>query len=611
MVLPRFLTELKRRKVYRAALVYAAVGWALLEMADVVLPRLGLPDWTVNLVLALVLFGFPIALIFAWIFDLSAQGIERTQPVSQEVHHRFSIVSIVEFALIIALVVTVGYLYVERLSFQERLVQYESVDSLKPAIPRPEQYRAIAVLPFADMSEAGDQAWFAEGIAEELLIALSQVEQLSVMARTSSFAFKETDKTIAEIADILGVQAVLEGSVRRSGDRVRIAAQLVDASSGYHLWSGSYQRELTDIFQLQDELARAIVKALRVELGVGPTVPLVAEQTKSVEAYNWFLRGRALLDWDSPENLYQSISYFEKAVEADPGYATAWGYLSYARNSMMVFRPFEEVGPPAIAALENALALDPDQSEALVVKAVMTQLLDHDLEEAGRLYQRAMVSKENSYAMTAYALFYLQFIDRQSQAIELYSNAVKLDPLHAGYKANLAGMFYFAGDNEAAIRNAREALQLDSEHVIAIDFLIALYTDTKDIVTLESLLGSIPPALQDLAEIKSLVGRSYAVRGDEVKARKIYRDLVESFDSLTPVAMFYTAQLALSLGEVDEGIDLLERLEKSGSWMQFWIKLLSVKYVAIREHPRYQVLLKRMGLDDESVAALNRRLSFD
>jgi TolB-like protein len=147
-------------------------------------------------------------------------------PFPPEAHHRFSIASIIEFVLICVLVITVGYLYVDRLSLQNRLVVHESADSEEPAVPNPEQYRAIAVLPFADMSEAGDQAWFAEGIAEELLIALSQVEQLSVMARTSSFAFKDTDKTIAEIADILGVQAVLEGSVRRSGERARITAQL-------------------------------------------------------------------------------------------------------------------------------------------------------------------------------------------------------------------------------------------------------------------------------------------------------------------------------------------------------------------------------------------------
>ena len=182
--------------------------------------------------------------------------------MSPEVHHRFSIVSIAEFVQICVLVIVVGYLYVDRLSLQKRVVEPESAVSEKsgvgqPAVPNPEQYRAIAVLPFADMSEAGDQAWFSEGIAEELLIALSQVDELNVIARTSSFAFKDTGKTIAEIADILSVQAVLDGSVRQSGDRVRVSAQLIDASNGYHLWSGSYQRELTDIFELQDELVRA------------------------------------------------------------------------------------------------------------------------------------------------------------------------------------------------------------------------------------------------------------------------------------------------------------------------------------------------------------------
>ena len=220
MVLPRFLAELKRRKVYRVAVVYAAVGWALLEASGIVLPRLALPDWTVNVVLAVVLLGFPLALVFAWIFDVSAQGIARTEPLAPEDHpHHLNFAAIVEFVLIVALVVVVGALYVDRLSLENRLAEYESPVQGKPdtgqaEVFHPVQYRAIAVLPFADMSETGDQAWFAEGIAEELLHALAGVEGLQVMARTSSFAFKGTDKTVAQIAEILVVQAVLEGTPR-------------------------------------------------------------------------------------------------------------------------------------------------------------------------------------------------------------------------------------------------------------------------------------------------------------------------------------------------------------------------------------------------------------
>jgi len=194
----------------------------------------------------------------------------------------------------------------------------------------------------------------------------------AITARTSSFAFKDTDKTIAEIADILGVQAVLEGSVRRSGDRVRVSAQLIDASNGFHIWSRSYERQLNDIFQLQDEMARAVVKVLRIELGVNATTTLVSEHTLIPEAYNWFIRGRALYDWANPGMLYKTASYFEKAVEADPDYALAWGHLAFTRMTSLIFRPFDEVAASVIAAYERALALDPDQSEALSAKALDT-----------------------------------------------------------------------------------------------------------------------------------------------------------------------------------------------------------------------------------------------
>ena len=614
MSLPRFLAELKHRKVYRVALVYAGVGWALLEASGMVLPRLELPDWTVNFVLAVVLLGFPLALIFAWIFDFSPRGIVRTEPLAPESHHHsLTIAATVEFALILALVVAVGSLYVDRLSLEKRLAESESaleknLGTDQPVIPNPEQYRAIAVLPFADMSEAGDQVWFAEGIAEELLHALASVEGLQVMARTSSFAFKDTDKTIAEIAGILGVQAVLEGSVRRSGDRVRIAAQLVDASNGYHLWSGSYEREITDIFQLQDELARDIVQALRVELGVDAAKRLVAEQTRSPEAYNWFIRGRALFDWADQEELYRSASCFEKAVKADPDYALAWGYLSFARITMLLFRPFDEVGPAAAAAYGRALALDPEQSEALAVKALMTLLLEHDWETAGRLYQQAMVPKEDSFAMTGYAVFYLQVIDRADEAIRLYTEAEKRDPLHVGYKSNLAAILLFTGDTEGAIRKGREALELNPRHLNVITFLILAYVEKGNYPAVQRLLEIIPTPLQEEPRIKAAIGAYHAARGDDEKARKIYRELLDNPPRGGP---FFIAVLALGLGEVEEFIDLMERQVDEKRWTQFFIRSNFRHNNAVKDHLRYLALLKRIGLDDESVAALHQKLSFD
>ena len=614
MALPRFLTELKRRKVYRVALVYAAVGWALLEMADVVLPRLGLPDWTVNLVLALVLLGFPLALVFAWIFDFSPQGIVRTEPLSLADHpHRLNIAAIVEFVLIAALVAVVGGLYVDRLSLQKRLAESESAVqgspvTDQPAVPNQEQYRAIAVLPFADMSENKDQAWFAEGIAEELLIALSQVKPLSVMARTSSFAFKDTDKTIAEIADILGVQAVLEGGVRKSKDRVRVTAQLVDAKTGFHIWSGSYERQLSDIFQLQDELAKAVVQALRVELGVESSEPLVAEQTKSLAAYNWFIRGRTFVSWANPRSTYQTIRYFEKAVEIDPDYALAWGWLAYARALSILWRPFDEVKPGATAAYERALALDPEQSEALTAKALMTLLVEHDWEAAGKLYQRAMASGENTAAITGYGAFYLTAIDRVPQAIQLYTQAEERDPLSAGFKANLATFLLWGGDAEGAILKAREALELEPQHLFGLLALIEAYISTGRYPDALKVLQNIPPELQELPHIKALTGLYYAAVGDHEKARLIYRELL---DSPTTVPTLHVSGLALALGEVEEAIDLMELMVEKHTWVHIYIRVRYRHRETLRNHPRYLALLKRIGLDDESVAALNRKDSFD
>ncbi len=608
MVLPRFLAELKHRNVYRAAVVYAAVGWALLEAADVVLPRLGFPDWAVNVVLAVVLLCFPLAIVFAWIFDLNTQGIVRTAPLSpQTTSHRLNLPAIVEFVLICILVITVGYLYVDRLSLKKRLIEPEIAVQKTPAIPNPEKYRAIAVLPFADMSEAGDQAWFAEGIAEELLIALSQVKPLSVTGRTSSFAFKNTNKTIAEIAEILGVQAVLEGSVRRFGERVRITAQLVDAGSGYQIWSGSYERKVADIFQLQDEIAKSIVGTLKLELGVDTNKALIPVSTSKLDAYNAFIRGRASFDWANPEVLHESIKYFEMAVAVDPQYADAWGYLAYARGLMALWQSTEATSGPTTVAYQKALAINPNQSEALAVKGWMMQLLEWDWESAGRLYRQALASSDSPNAMLTYGMFYLPIINEIPRAIELLRKAEQLDPLQAGFKSNLAMLHIWSGNPQAAIEKAKEALALSPKHIFAQMALVEAYILSGNCDLVLEIVDALPEQLRKEPRIFGRLGVCHALLGDEDKAREIYKHVKET----TPYyyANMQAAILAMSLGEVGDALDILEAEIDKHAWTGMFIRIYFGRNELLKDNPRFLSILERIGLDDKSISKLQAELT--
>jgi tetratricopeptide (TPR) repeat protein len=282
----------------------------------------------------------------------------------------------------------------------------------------------------------------------------------------------------------------------------------------------------------------------------------------------------------------------------------AWGYLAFAQGLSMVWQSFEVASSAAIPAYERALALDPEQSEALAVKALMTQILEHDWETAGKLYQRAMASMGNTNAMVVYATFFLQHIDEIPQAIRLYAEAEKRDPLHAGYKANLAQLLLVSGDAEAAARKAREAIKLNPQHVFALFTLVQAYTLAGNYTAAHEFLESLPTALQQDEWIRNSAALCYAAQGDYDKARQIYRGVVDNKRS-------NVYQVALSLGEVEEAIDLMELDVEQKSWVQFWFRTLFRHNDAIKDHPRYLAVLKRIGLDDESVAALHHKMSFD
>jgi tetratricopeptide (TPR) repeat protein len=316
-------------------------------------------------------------------------------------------------------------------------------------------------------------------------------------------------------------------------------------------------------------------------------------------------------DWANPQTSALAISYFEKAVEADPDYAMAWGYLAFAQIISMLWQSFEVASSAAIPAYEKALALDPEQGEALTAKGLVIQILEHDWEASGELYQRALGDRGNPNAMGAYAIFYLQHIDEGERAIQLYVEAEKRDPLHAGYKANLAALYVWNGYTEAAVRKAREALKLNPQHLFALMALIDAYTAAGNYSGVQQLLEKIPSALQQNPRIGARIALSYVSQGDYVKARKIYRDLLELEIATLFPGISITVILAVNLGEVEKAIDLMENAVDYNSSNQFWFGSLLRHNDAVKDHPRYLALLKRIGLDDESVAALHRKMSFD
>lgn len=333
---PSFIEELKRRKVVRMATVYGAVVFVVVEVADLVFPALGFPAWMYSFVVVLALLGFPVALGISWVFDLTRDGVKRTEATSatakfgaQRVERWIS----ARTAAVALVLVSGGWL-------AGRVTGGGAADSAGPGDDG--TFESIAVLPFVDMSPAGDQEYFGDGIAEELLNALAKIPNLKVAARTSAFSFKGRNPDIAMVAEALNVQTVLEGSIRKAGNQLRITAQLIRAEDGFHLWSETYDRPADDVFAVQDELARAIVAALRVQLTGEQEAELTRRGTQNVGAHNAYLLGRFQWNRRTEVGLRGGIENFTRAIELDSMYAEAYAGLADANA---ILHNYGFVGP--------------------------------------------------------------------------------------------------------------------------------------------------------------------------------------------------------------------------------------------------------------------------
>ncbi len=382
----RFFAELKRRHVFRIAAVYGGVGFVVVQAADVFIPALHLPPWILSAIAILVVLGFPIAVLIAWAFELTPEGLKKTEDatageidaiVAQPAGRRWPI-GVAALAGLVLIGISGWWLATGR-------------------IRGTGTYDSIAVLPFVNLSDNDDLEYFSDGLSEELLNALAGVEDLRVAARTSSFAFKGTNADIRTIADSLGVETVLEGSVRRSGDQVRITVQLIDAEHGFHLWSNEYDRGLDDVFATQDEIANAVTAALIPRLKADDA-PTTRGGTKIVEAYDEYLKGREKWRIREVAGLREAVEHFRTAVELDPNFALAWSGLADAIDAL-VWRDLSAsdlLREGRLAAL-RALTLDPEMAEGWVSAGVLAAEFDNDFELGELALRRALVLRP-SYA---------------------------------------------------------------------------------------------------------------------------------------------------------------------------------------------------------------------
>jgi len=431
----QFFEELKRRNVLRVAIAYLAVSWLLIQVAETLFPIFGMSDALIRLVAILLFIGFPIILIFSWAYELTPEGLKLERDVDRSrsvVHHTGKKL---DRAIIVVLALALGYFAFDKfvLDPARDVEREEEVAKQARSEALVDSYgdKSIAVLPFINMSDDADNEYFSDGISEELLNLLAKVPQLRVISRSSSFSFKGKDIDLPTVAEQLNVAHVLEGSVRKVGNRVRITAQLIEARSDSHLWSETYDRNLDDIFAIQDEISAAIVESLKEHLGLqGEAAPRVIAAANT-EAHDAYLRGRHLMVQRTVATVEGAAREFEKAVELDPGYAPAHAELAIA--TLLVVGSGSVTDTEAIARAtphaERAMALEPTLAQAHAATGFLLWSQWNPEEALTHFEQAIQINPNYSIAYTWMANLLDFSLGRYDESFPMRETALRLDPL--------------------------------------------------------------------------------------------------------------------------------------------------------------------------------------
>ena len=597
-----FFNELKRRNVFKVGIAYIIMAWLVMQVADVILNNIVAPGWVFHVLLLFLAFGFPFAVFFAWAFELTPDGLKREHEVdrSQSITHKTS--RKLDFIIIGALVVVLGYFAYDKLvlSTQRDAALVEATTQALTEQAATEEAstdssKSIAVLPFVNMSSDPEQEYFSDGISEELLNLLAKIPDFRVAGRTSSFEFKGENRDLRKIGKSLGVANILEGSVRKGSDNVRISAQLVKVDDGFHLWSETYDRKLDNIFAVQDEIAGAVVSELKLTL-LGASFENSSSDPirQDATAHNTYLQGLFFLNKGGPENYRQAAHYFEQAVVLTPESALAWAGLASASSGFAGQAPLGQA-PPALArarvSLARAQALDSEVPEVQLALADIKYSFDLDWEGAEVAARRALELRPGDVpARLMLASVIGVHTGRLDESLAFIEETFVLDPLDQNIRKALGVTLYDLGRFQEAEQAFRLAYDADSS-LAFINVWLGF-----SIMEQGRLEEALPFLVAEPVDFGRLVGLAfiYYRLGDLDSAAAAQQELLETYGD---AAAYQQANIYAEWGDQEKAIEWLNRAyEARDAGLPRMANDIGFKELS--DHPGFRELLVKMNLAD-------------
>jgi TolB-like protein/Flp pilus assembly protein TadD len=581
-----FFAELKRRNVYKVAIAYAIVAWLLLQIATHVFPFLEIPNWAIRLVIMLIVIGFPIALVIAWAFELTPEGLKRTE-FADELLKKSARSRAWIYVVVIAGAISVALFFVGRYTAPN-----------KQGGPVEVVTKSIAVLPFENLSHDPDNAYFADGIQEEILTRLSKIADLKVISRTSTQRFKSAPNNLLEIAKQLGAANILEGSVQRSANQVRVNVQLIKAATDTHLWADTFDRKLTDVFAVESEIAKTIADTLQAKLSGAEQSAIAARPTENSEAHELYLKGRYFFAKRTLDDFKRAIDYFNQAIAKDPNYALAYAGIadSYALLPEWSTESSAEDLPKAKAAADKALTLDNNLAEAHVSRGLLFADADLNLKGAKEEFERAIALNPN-YANAHYFLGFtvLAPLGQFDQAIAELKRAVELDPFSVIINFNLGFCYYYAQRYPEAVVQAGKAAEL-GPGFFGPHALLGLVHEVS---------GQREQAITEYQRAYDLSRHSgseaaytlpvviYALKGERAKALQ-QLDELKALAQRGEVPAFFVAVIYVRLGDKNEAIAWLQRSYQNKDFNLLNTINVNPLLDPLRGDPRFEALAEKV-----------------